>query len=59
MDSLSNPRKITQSGGMVVVSIPTSLLDEVGLQKGDRVVLSPTDNGFEAQRVEWEVSDGS
>ena len=59
MDSPSNPRKITQSGGMVVVSLPTSLLDEVGLQKGDRVVLSPTDNGFKAQRVEWEVSDGS
>lgn len=59
MDSPSNPRKITQSGGMVVVSLPTSLLDEVGLQKGDRVVLSPTDNGFKAKRVEWEVSNGS
>jgi antitoxin component of MazEF toxin-antitoxin module len=41
---------------MTVVSLPTDLLDEVGLQKGDRVVLTPETNGFRAERVEWEVA---
>jgi len=52
----TNPRKVTQSGGMLVVSLPTDFLEEVGLEKGDRVVLSPAPNGFRAERVEWEVA---
>jgi len=40
---------------MTVVSLPTSLLEDVGLEKGDRVVLTPEANGFRAERVEWEV----
>jgi len=53
----TNPRKVTTSGGMTVVSLPTDLLDEVGLEKGDRVVLSPTDTGFVAEKVEWTVAN--
>ena len=56
MEGQTNPRKVTTSGGMTVVSLPTDLLDEVGLEKGDRVVLSPAPNGFRAKRVEWEVA---
>jgi antitoxin component of MazEF toxin-antitoxin module len=41
---------------MLVVSLPTDFLEEVGLEKGDRVVLSPAPNGFRAERVEWEVA---
>lgn len=53
MADKTNPRKITSSGGMTVVSLPTDLLDEVGLSKGDRVVLTPTETGFKAEKVEW------
>lgn len=55
MDGQTNPRKVTTSGGMTVVSLPNSLLNEVGLEKGDRVVLEPTDEGFEAKKVSWVV----
>lgn len=53
----TNPRKITSSGGMTVVSLPTDLLAEAGLEKGDRVVLEPTDTGFQAKAVTWSVRD--
>lgn len=56
MEDQTNPRKLTTSGGMTVVSIPDEFLDDVGLEMGDRVVLQPTDEGFEAVPVEWEVS---
>lgn len=56
MTDQSNPRKVTTSGGMTVVSLPTGLLEEVGLEKGDRVVLEPRPNGFLAQKVKWEVA---
>jgi len=58
MTDHTNPRKVTQSGGMTVVSVPTGLLDEVGLEKGDRVVLTPIDGGFKAEKVEWTVASG-
>jgi len=57
MDGPTNPRKVTTSGGMTVVSLPDDLLDEIGLEKGDRVVLRPDGNGFRAEPVEWEVKD--
>jgi antitoxin component of MazEF toxin-antitoxin module len=56
MGDQTNPRKVTTSGGMIVVSLPTDLLAEVGLEKGDRVVLTPTETGFKAERVTWEVA---
>jgi antitoxin component of MazEF toxin-antitoxin module len=56
MGDQTNPRKVTTSGGMTVVSLPTSLLEEVGLEKGDRVVLEPRDQGFLAQKVTWQVA---
>jgi len=56
MDGTTNPRKITSSGGMTVVSLPTDLLAETGLEKGDRVVLTPEDSGFTAEKVTWEVA---
>lgn len=52
----TNPRKITTSGGMTVVSIPKGLLEQAGLEKGDQVVLEATNKGFEARKVEWEVA---
>lgn len=57
MDGQTNPRKVTTSGGMTVVSLPNDLLADVGLEKGDRVVLEPTDNGFLAKKVQWTVSN--
>jgi antitoxin component of MazEF toxin-antitoxin module len=56
MTDPTNPRKVTTSGGMTVVSLPTDLLDEVGLEKGDRVVLEARPNGFLARKVTWEVA---
>jgi antitoxin component of MazEF toxin-antitoxin module len=41
---------------MTVVSLPAGLLEEAGLEKGDRVVLTALENGFRAERVEWEVT---
>lgn len=58
MNGTTNPRKLTQSGGMTVVSLPSGLLDEVGLEKGNRVVLAPTENGFTAEKVEWTTTGG-
>jgi antitoxin component of MazEF toxin-antitoxin module len=55
MPETSNPRKLTTSGNVTVVSIPPWLLDETGLQKGDEVVLKPTKKGFEAVEVEYQV----
>jgi antitoxin component of MazEF toxin-antitoxin module len=57
MTPQTNPRKLTTSGGMTVVSIPTGFLEEAGLKKGDRVVLETDGNGFKAVPVEWEVRD--
>jgi len=37
--------------------LPDDLLAEIGLEKGDRVVLRPDGNGFRAEPVEWEVKD--
>jgi len=59
MEGRTNPRKVTTSGGMTVVSIPTDLLDEVGLEKGDRVVLEPTEDGFRARQVTYSVGGGA
>lgn len=56
MEGRTNPRKVTTSGGMTVVSLPTDLLDEVGLEKGDRVVLEPLEDGFRARKAEWNVA---
>jgi len=42
---------------MTVVSLPDTLLEEVDLELGDRVVLEPTDDGFTAKAVTWEVRD--
>jgi antitoxin component of MazEF toxin-antitoxin module len=57
MDGTTNPRKVTSSGGMTVVSLPNGLLDDIGLEKGDRVVLEPYGSGFRAYPVTWEVTD--
>jgi antitoxin component of MazEF toxin-antitoxin module len=57
MGDQTNPRKVTTSGGMTVVSLPTELLAETGLEKGDRVVLSPTETGFIAEEVKYRVVD--
>jgi len=53
MPTQTNPRTITTSGGMTVVSIPDSFLDQLDVEVGDQVVLRETENGFEAIPVEW------
>lgn len=53
MAKQTNPRKITTSGGMNVVSIPDDFLKECGLKKGDRVVLFEAENGFDVSKVEF------
>jgi len=35
----SNPRKIVSNGSSLAVNVPPRLLEDVGLDKGDRVVL--------------------
>jgi len=57
MSDHTNPRKLTTSGGMRVVSFPRGFWEECGLEQGDRVVLYPADEGFEARKVSLEVSD--
>jgi len=58
MTDQSNPRKIYRSGDGLVVSLPQSLLDACDLEQGDRLVLTPTETGFEAEEVEWQVTSG-
>jgi len=57
MAEKTNPRKVTSSGGMTVVSLPTTLLEETDIEEGDRVVLEATDTGFKASVVSWTVRD--
>jgi antitoxin component of MazEF toxin-antitoxin module len=59
MDSNYNPRKITQSGGMMVVSLPKDLLDSLDLEKGNRVAIEERGNGFYVEKVEWKRAGGS
>lgn len=56
MAGQSNPRKVTTSGGMIVVSLPKDDFGDYPIEVGDQVTLEPTDDGFEAQKVEWQVS---
>jgi len=56
MTEQSNPRKISKSGGLIAVSLPKADLDRYPVEVGDRVVLTPTDTGFIAEKVEWEVT---
>jgi antitoxin component of MazEF toxin-antitoxin module len=35
----SNPRKIVQNGSSLAVNIPPAILEDIGLEKGDRVVI--------------------
>lgn len=56
MTEQSNPRKISKSGGLIVVSLPKRDLDEYPVELGDRVVLEPTENGFIAEKVEWKTA---
>lgn len=53
----SNPRKVSKSGGLIVVSLPKADLDDYPIELGDRVVLEPTETGFTAEKVEWAVSE--
>jgi antitoxin component of MazEF toxin-antitoxin module len=55
MAKKTNPRKVTTSGGMTVISLPRELLEETGIQKGDRVVLEADGSGFRAFPVTYEV----
>jgi len=57
MTDRSNPRKISESGGLIVVSLPRADLDNYPVELGDRVVLEPTETGFVAEKVEWQVSN--
>jgi len=56
MTTTSNPRKISKRGNSDQVVIPSDILDEAGLERGDRVVWMYDDGDLELQRVEWEVS---
>lgn len=53
MTTTSNPRKIYQSGNGLVVSIPKNIRDEMGLEKGDRVVLEADGQVATIEAVEW------
>jgi len=57
MATQSNPRKLYQSGGAIVVSIPSEIMTELGVEKGDRVVLEADSGSGTIQPVEWTVSD--
>lgn len=53
MTGQTNPRKVYETGGNVVVSLPRSLREEASIDVGDRVVLEATDDGFLAVKVEF------
>lgn len=56
----SNPRKIVQNGSSLAVNIPPALLADVGLEKGDRVVLESDGDTIEVEQVQIRrVSDDS
>jgi len=49
----SNPRKLYQSGNGTVVGLTQEVLQEAGLEKGDRVVLTANDGEITVEPVEW------
>lgn len=56
MPDQTNPRKVYQTGGNWVVSLPKGWADDCGIELGDRFVLEETDNGFQAVKVEFRVA---
>lgn len=56
MADQTNPRKIVQVGNNLGVTLPNAKVDDWGIEKGQRYVLEETENGFEAERVEWRVA---
>jgi hypothetical protein len=58
MSDWTNARKITNSGGMTVVSLPPGFAEKCGLTPTeDEVRLRPTEHGFEARKIEWRFPD--
>lgn len=51
----SNPRKIYQSGSSLVVSFPEEVMNELGVEKGDRVAFEAEDGEAVVRPVTWEV----
>lgn len=49
----SNPRKIVQTGSSLAVTIPPEVLDEMGLEQGDRVVIEADTEQAVVEAVEW------
>lgn len=49
----SNPRKIVQNGSSLAVNIPPGVLDEMGLEQGDRVVIEADSEQAILEAVEW------
>lgn len=56
MGDHSNPRKIIQVGNNLGVTLPNDKVSEWNINKGERYVLEPTEDGFRAREVEWEVT---
>jgi antitoxin component of MazEF toxin-antitoxin module len=49
----TNPRKIVQTGSSLAVTIPPEVLDEMDLEKGDRVVIEADTEQAVLEAVEW------
>jgi antitoxin component of MazEF toxin-antitoxin module len=45
-------RTLYKSGGSIVCSMPSSILDEVGLDRGDDVAVRVTDGSIEIYPIE-------
>lgn len=57
MDSTTNPRKVYETGGSVVISLPRNFRERASIDIGDRYVLESTDTGFQAVKVEFRRAD--
>lgn len=56
MTDPTNPRKVYETGGSTVISLPRAFREQCGIDLGDRFVLEETDHGFQAVKVEFRVA---
>lgn len=56
MTVTSNPRKIVQNGSSLAINVPPKVLEEMGLEKGDRVVIEADSDQAVVEQVEWRTA---
>jgi len=53
MATTSNPRKIVKNGSSLAINLPPAVLEELDLEKGDRVVIQADSEQAVIEEVEW------